>query len=44
MTLHLANTTIMSEQHVDAGVVIVGIPLANANAVGAIHIEQAIPS
>ena len=44
MALHLANTTIMSEQHVDTGVVIVGVSLANANAVGAIHVEQAIPS
>ena len=44
MALHLTNTTIMSEQHVDAGVVIVGIPLAHANAVGAVHVEQAIPS
>ena len=44
MALHLTNTTIMSEQHVDAGVVIVGIPLAHTNAVGAVHVEQAIPS
>ena len=44
MALHLTNTTIMSEQHVDAGVVIVGVPLAHANAVGAVHVEQAIPS
>ena len=44
MTLHLTNATIMSVQHVDAGVVIVGIPLAHANAVGAVHVEQAIPS
>lgn len=44
MALHLTNTTSMSKQHVDAGVVIVGVPLANANAVGAVHVEQAIPS
>ena len=44
MALHLTNTTIMSEQHVDAGVVIVGVSLAHANAVGAVHVEQAIPS